>query len=362
VNQYAQLLADLVSINSVNPSLVAGGPGEAQIAGYVARWLERAGLDVSLDQAAPGRLSVIGVARGAGRGRSLMLNAHLDTVGVAGMSDPHRPRIENNRLYGRGAFDMKGSLTSILLAGARAAQMKLAGDVILTCVADEEYASIGTASVLKRFSADAAIVTEPTGLDICVAHKGFAWFDIQTDGVAAHGSRPDLGVDAIARMGPVITAVAELDRRLRAGPPHPLLGTGSIHCSLVSGGQELSSYPARCLLQVERRTVPGESPEQVSSQVQAIAPATMTLWRDPFEIEESAEIVQLLRRKLPRARIYGETFWMDAALTAAAGIPTAVFGPGGGGAHAAIEYSNLDEVARATDVLLAVASEWCAPG
>lgn len=362
MDEHARLLADLVSIDSINPSLVAGGPGETEIAGYIARWLERAGLHVSLDEAAPGRLSVVGIARGTGGGRSLMLNAHLDTVGVAGMSDPHRPRIENNRLYGRGAYDMKGSLTSILLAGARVAAMGLAGDVILTCVADEEYASIGTASVLKRFSAAAAIVTEPTSLDICVAHKGFAWFDVETTGVAAHGSRPDLGVNAIARMGPVITAIAELDRRLRAGPRHPLLGTGSVHCSLISGGQELSSYPARCLLQIERRTVPGESPGQVHRQVEAILPAAMTLWRDPFEIDEDAAIVQLLRRQLPASRVYGETFWMDAALTSAAGIPTVVFGPGGAGAHSAVEYSNLDEVARAADILVAVAAEWCRPG
>jgi acetylornithine deacetylase len=356
---HTRLLADLVSIDSVNPDLVPGSPGESEIAGYVSRWLENAGLDVSIDMAAPGRPSVVAVAPGSGGGKSLLLNAHLDTVGVAGMAEPHTPRIDGGRLYGRGAFDMKGSLAAVMLAAARLRRSNLRGDVLVTAVADEEYASIGTASVLKRWKADAAIVAEPTGLDICVAHKGFAWFDIETRGVAAHGSRPDLGIDAIARMGPVILALEELNRRLQTRTPHPLLGTGSIHCSLISGGQELSSYPARCRLQVERRTLPGEISEDVEQEVGSIAPATMTLWRDPFEVRPDHQLVKLLRSLLPAARLYGETFWMDASLLSAAGISTVVFGPGGAGAHAAVEYSNLSEVVEAANVLAALASAWC---
>ena len=360
VSEHSELLAKLVSINSINPDLVPGSPGEAAIAGFVAEWLRRAGLDVSLDEAAPGRPSVVGVVKGSGGGRSLMLNAHMDTVGVAGMADPFTPRVEDGRLYGRGSFDMKGSLTSILLAGARLAKLNLRGDVIITAVADEEFASIGTASVLKRWTATAAVVTEPTGLEICVAHKGFAWFDIETRGVAAHGSKPHLGVDAIARMGPVIEGIAALDQRLAAATPHSLLGRPSIHCSLISGGQELSSYPERCLLQVERRTIPGETAAEVAAQVEAVAPARMTLWRDPFEVSEDEPVVQLLLRLRPQARLYGDTPWMDAALTSAAGIPTVVFGPGGAGAHAIVEYSNLEEVAEAADILTAAAAQWCA--
>ncbi len=354
-----RLLADLVSINSINPDLVPGSPGEAEIAQFIAGWMERAGLEVTLDEAAPGRPSVVGVARGTGGGRSLMLNAHIDTVGVAGMENPFSPRVEAGRLYGRGAYDMKGSLAAILMAGASAVKQRLRGDVIVTAVADEEFASLGTASVLKRWRADAAVVTEPTGLDICVAHKGFAWFDIETRGVAAHGSKPEAGVDAIAKMGSIILGVEQLDRELRANARHPLLRSGSVHCSLISGGQELSSYPERCLLQVERRTVPGETLAAVCAQMDRIAPNRMTLYREPFEVREDAEIVQVFRRRLPQARVFGDTPWMDSALTTAAGIPTVVFGPGGAGAHAVVEYSKLDEVDRAVEILSAVVAEWC---
>jgi len=373
---HVQLLSELVGIDSVNPDLVAGAAGEAEIAGYVARWIERAGLDAALDEAAPGRLSAVGVARGTGGGRSLMLYAHMDTVGVAGMANAHTPRVEGNRLYGRGAYDMKGSLTAILLAGARVRQLGLRGDVILTAVCDEEYASIGTSSVLKRWHADAAVVTEPTGLDVCVAHKGFAWFEIESAGVAAHGSKPDLGVDAIAKMGRVLTGIEELDGRLRAEPRHALLGAGSLHASLISGGQELSSYPERCALSVERRTVPGETVEEAGRQIAAVLSEAQrrdpksrftlrrSLVRDPFEVDPNSALVRMLRKHTAAARgveprLYGDTPWMDSALTSAAGIQTVVFGPGGGGAHAAVEWSNLDEVAMSVEILVRVATEFC---
>jgi acetylornithine deacetylase len=367
---HIQLLSELVSIDSVNPDLVPGAAGEASIGHFVAEWMAGEGLEVTLDEAAPGRLSVVGVARGSGGGRSLMLNAHMDTVGVAGMENPHSPRVENNRLYGRGAYDMKGSLTAILLAGAKARKLGLRGDVIVTAVCDEEYASIGTASVLKRWTADAAIVTEPTGLDICIAHKGFIWFEIESRGVAAHGSKPELGVDAIAKMGRVLTGIENLQKRLASERRHELLGSGSIHASLIAGGQELSSYPEHCSLSVERRTVPGETQCEAESQIAGILndPALSfrtTMVRDPFEVQVDAPIAQLVRKHTAAARgteprIYGDTPWMDSALTSAAGIPTVIFGPGGAGAHAVVEWSNLDEVEMATDILVRVAREFCA--
>jgi acetylornithine deacetylase/succinyl-diaminopimelate desuccinylase-like protein len=374
---HIELLSDLVRIDSVNPDLVPGGAGEAEIARYVAHWMERAGLDVEVDEAAPGRLSVVGVARGLGGGRSLMLNAHMDTVGAAGMENPHTPTIENGRLYGRGAYDMKGSLASILLAGAACCGRGLSGDVIVTAVCDEENASLGTSSILKRWSADAAVVTEPTGLDVCVAHKGFIWFEVESVGIAAHGSKPDLGVDAIAALGPVLVGVGELDRALRREPRHALLGSGSIHTSIIAGGQERSSYPARCSLSIERRTVPGEIRAEAEEQIgrilalarQADARAGLSsstgLVREPFEIATDETIVQMLIQHVERStgsrpRIYGDTPWMDAALISAAGIPTVVFGPGGGGAHATIEWSNLDEVLQAANILMDLAGEFCA--
>ncbi len=270
MSEIVELLRQLVAIDSINPDLVPGGAGEEKIARFVADWFERAGLEVVWDEPAPGRPNVIGIARGTGGGRSLLLNAHMDTVGVEGMERPHAPYIQDNRLYGRGAYDMKGGLAAIMAAGAAAKKRGLRGDVIVTAVADEEYASIGTSSIVKKWHADAAIVTEPTELHICTAHKGFVWLDVETEGVAAHGSRPDLGVDAIVKMGKVLLGLEELDRSLRAAPSHRLLGSGSVHASLIQGGQELSSYPRHCSLGVERRTVPGETLQKVESEIPRI--------------------------------------------------------------------------------------------
>jgi acetylornithine deacetylase len=299
VDEVARLLTDLVAIDSVNPNLVPGGAGEAEIAAFVAGWLRRAGLEAEVREVAPGRANVVAHARGSGGGRSLLLNAHMDVVGAEGMAAPFAPRIEAGRLYGRGGFDMKGGLAAIMLAGARLAGAGLAGDVIVTGVCDEEYASIGSEAVAAEVRADAAIVTEPTGLEVCVAHKGFLWLEVETAGVAAHGSRPDLGVDAIARMGHVLTGLEALADRLASADPHPLLGPGSVHASLIDGGRELSSYPDRCRLGLERRTIPGETRAQVEDEIRAIAgEATVrtTFERAPFEVDPQAAIVTTVRR------------------------------------------------------------------
>ncbi len=377
MNEITTLLQQLVAIDSINPDLVAGGAGEREIAHFVANWLERAGVEVTWDEPVPGRPSVIGIVRGTGGGRSLLLNAHMDTVGVAGMKRPHDPVVEGNRLYGRGAYDMKGGLAAIMVAAAQAKKLSLRGDVILTAVADEEYASLGTQSMVKQWHADAAIVTEPTALRLCVAHKGFVWLEITTQGRAAHGSRPDLGCDAIVKMGHILLGLEHLDRSLREVPSHRLLGSGSLHASLIEGGQELSSYPEHCILQVERRTIPGETPEQVEAEVRALlgqiqtADPTIltsvktTFVREPFEVAENTLIVQTVSRQAElllgsAPEIIGDTPWMDAALLAAEGIPTVVFGPGGAGAHAVVEWADLEQVQRCSDVLLATLQEFCA--
>jgi len=376
MTETVELLQHLVAIDSINPDLVPGGAGEGEIARFVADWLERAGLEVELDEAAPGRPNVIGVSRGTGGGRSLLLNAHMDTVGVAGMERPHHPFVEGNRLYGRGAYDMKGGLASIMLTAAAAKQRRLRGDVMLTAVVDEEYASIGTSSIVKRCYADAAIVTEATGLDICIAHKGFIWLELETVGTAAHGSRPDLGVDAIVKMGKILVGLEELDSSLRAAPSHRLLHSGSLHASLIEGGQELSSYPAHCTLSVERRTIPGETQEDVESQIRGIlnslaasdshfkASMKTTLVRDAFEVSEDETVVKVVRRQAgtrpgQEPAIVGATGWMDSAILSAAGIPTVIFGPGGEGAHAIVEWVDLEQVERCFEVLLATAEEFC---
>jgi len=361
VSDVIELLSRLVSIDSVNPGLVPGAAGEAELARFVAGWCERAGLEVEVEEAAPGRPNVVATARGGGGGRSLMLNAHLDVVGVAGMERPFDPYVADGRLYGRGAYDMKGSLAAIMLAASRAAELPLRGDVVVTAVADEEVASVGTAAVAASRSADAAIVTEPTEMRLAVAHKGFVAWEIETRGVAAHGSRPDLGVDAIARMGDVLVRLDGFEGEAE----HALLGRGSVHASLVEGGQEFSSYPARCLLKGERRTVPGETPELVERELRGFlgdveGETRIVFSRPPFEAAEDAEIVRLVRRHAGDPELVGVPFWADSALLAEAGIPTVVFGPGGGGAHAVVEWVSLADVERCAEIYVAVAAELCA--
>jgi acetylornithine deacetylase len=376
-NQVRDLIEALVSIDSVNPELMPGGAGEAKIAAFIAHWLQKAGANVDVDEPRRGRVSVIARVPGTGGGRSLLLNGHIDTVGVTGMKNAHTPRVEGDKLFGRGSYDMKSGIAAAMLTLASAVHLRLRGDVILTAVCDEEHASIGTESVLKRVSADAAIVTEPTALDIVIAHKGFAWFAVETSGVAAHGSRPDLGVDAILAMGKFLNGLDHLNQILAQGPRHPLLGPASIHASLITGGQELSSYPEHCKLSVERRTIPGESLSKIQDEIRSIldqesklnprfkATFTTGLVREPLQLSETEPIVTTLRKtaavQLKREpRFQGFSGWTDAALIAAAGIPTVIFGPGGAGAHAVEEWCNLGEVLTCHEVLVATAATFCA--
>lgn len=376
MSELEQLLSDLVFINSINPDLVPGSPGEAEIARYIADWLERAGLEVELRESVSGRPNVIGTARGTGGGRTLLLNGHMDTVGVAGMPDAHQPRIQDGRLYGRGAYDMKGGLAACMLAIAEAKKQHLRGDVIFTGVIDEEYASAGTLDLAKRFRADAAIVAEFTELQLILAHRGFVWLEVETVGKAAHGSRPDLGVDAIVKMGKLLVELEKLDQTLRSNPTHPLLGSGSLHASLIQGGQELSSYPERCLLSVERRTLPGETPEAPEGELQTIlqrlqqadssfkAIVRRGIDRAPLETLENSPIVLTLQAASEKVlnrplSIAGVPFWTDAAILSAAGIPSVLFGPSGSGAHAVEEWVDLASVKTCAEIYLAAAIDFC---
>jgi acetylornithine deacetylase len=271
-------------------------------------------------------------------------------------------------MYGRGAFDMKAGLAAIMLAGAEWARSGAAGEVVVTAVADEEAYSLGTQAVAEVVSADAAVVAEPTGLDICVAHKGFAWGTLETAGRAAHGSRPDLGVDAIAAMGAVLVRLSERAAVLQAGDEHPLLGRPSLHASIIDGGREMSTYPERCVLHVERRTLPGEGRDDLERELGAVAgseaQARVTFVREPLQTSPEAMVVRaLLRAEHACGRqpaLVGAAFWTDAALLSAAGIPTAVYGPGGEGAHATVEWVDLRQIGACLDVLLEVARDVCA--
>ena len=281
----------------------------------------------------------------------------MDTVGVAGMERPFEPDVENGRLHGRGSYDMKAGLAAIMLAGADAAGAGLRGDVIVTAVADEEVAS----------SADRRALRRPRRHRLG-AHRdapgaraqGLRRLRDRDEGPGGARLRPDLGIDAIAHMGHVLVGIEALDRRLRADPTHPLLGSGSLHASVIEGGQEFSSYPERCLLKGERRTIPGESTEHVEGELRELlgdidGEIRVVVARQPFETPADEAIAELVSRHAGGPEIVGVPFWADSALLSSAGIPTVVFGPAGEGAHAVEEWVDLASVERCVEIYSAVA-------
>jgi acetylornithine deacetylase len=304
-----------------------------------------------------------------------MYCGHIDTVGVAGMESPFTPVVRQGRLYGRGAQDMKAGIAAMIDA-ARVACVKgfRKGRLVVAAVVDEEYASIGADALVREWKADAAVVTEPTDLQIGVGHKGFAWARVDTHGLAAHGSRPKEGRDAILRMGRVLTRLEQLDRELQSRKPHPLLGTASLHASIIEGGRELSSYPDVCRLQLERRTVPGETADTFAREMRGLidalceadrefqASVELLFSRPPYELPASHELPRALESAAisagARSSPVGMSFWTDAAILGDAGIPSVLFGPGGAGLHSLEEYVKLSEVTICRDSLASLALAW----
>ena len=373
-----QLLRDLIAIDSVNPSLVPGGAGENEISVAVAQVMRAAGIDVQIQEVEPGRPNVIGVLEGRSPGPTLMFCGHTDTVSVEGMSDPFDPVERDGRIYGRGSGDMKGGVAAMIEAGAalaRSGGLK-AGRLIIAAVADEEYASIGAEALVKEWRADAAVVTEPTDLKIGIGHKGFSWVEVVMKGRAAHGSRPLEGRDAILRMGRVLARLEELTNRLASRPPHPILGCPSLHASFIDGGREMSTYPDRCVLRLERRTLVGEDDTIALDEVNEILDS---LRAEDSEVEATAQLMfhrrayvtpdghtlpsqmeEALRSSGRDTTREGMTYWADTAILGHAGIPSIIFGPGGEGYHGLEEYVRSDEVLTCRDALIELARSYCA--
>ncbi|MBM4187684.1 MAG: ArgE/DapE family deacylase [Gemmatimonadetes bacterium] len=373
-----ETLASLVRINSINSTLRPGAPGEAEIGHYTATRLGEIGLEVRTHEPQPGRISVTGRLIGTGGGRTLMLNGHYDTVDVDNMPEPFSAAVRHGRLYGRGAFDMKGAVAACMTAAKalKDSGRKLRGDLIVAAVADEEYGSVGTADLAKAIKVDGAIVTEPTALRTCLAHKGYLWIEVETRGKAAHGSRFAEGIDANVRMGRFLTELERLERELRARPPHPLVGPPSLHAATLNGGTGLSTYADRCRLVIERRTVPGETEASVMGEIETIlarlrsADPTLQISakpffvRNPFEVSPAATIVSELAAAAEsvlgaRPASFGDTPWMDSALLAEAGVEVVVFGPSGAGAHAVEEWVDLESVYQTAAVLAETAVRYC---
>ena len=367
----------LIRIDSRNPTLAPDSPGEGECARTLAAVLDDWGFEVQLLDAAPGRPNV--VARlGPGDAPALMLNGHLDVVGVEGMvHQPFSADLRGGRIYGRGSADMKGGLAAMCAAAATSASRESERQILITAVVDEEYESLGMRALLAAgVRAEQAIITEPTKLAICPAHRGFAWFDVELRGRAAHGSRYDVGIDAITHAGFLLTELDRLEQTRHAGPTHPLLGRGSLHASKIQGGVGMSTYPERCSLAIERRTIPGESVEKATREIEEAcarvksdhpqfdASVTLNTAQLPSDVPVDAPVVKRLagavEREGIRVSIEGLSAWTDAALLNEAGISTVCFGPGDISlAHAAEEFVPVDEIDGATRVLARVVREWC---
>lgn len=371
-------LRELVRTDSRNPNLTPDGPGEEKIGRLMAAWMDELGLEVKVYPLTPGRVNVVGILPGNGGGRSLMLNGHTDTVGVQGMEEPFSAAVRGGRLYGRGAQDMKGSLAAMLGAVKALADggIPLRGDVIFAAVADEEDRSLGTRDLLRHHRADGAVVTEPTEMEIVRAHRGLIWYEVETTGRAAHGSRFQEGIDAIGHMGRFLTEMEKLGRNLIARPGHPLAGPPSLHAGRIEGGTDICTYPASCRLQVDRRTVPGEDPDRVTGELEDIirelgaedplfkAAISILVQRPPLQTPADSPLVTALenayRSRLDRNPLQtGAAYWSDAALLAEAGMEAVLLGPVGGGLHAAEEWVSLESVYQLAEVLAGTAAAYC---
>ncbi|MET3292521.1 UNVERIFIED_CONTAM: acetylornithine deacetylase [Brevibacillus sp. OAP136] len=371
------VLQDLIRIQSVNPDLDPKGSGESEIAYYIAKKLTDLGLVMKYQMITETRFNVIGIMTGTGKGKTLMLNGHMDTVGIQGYIEPLEPVYSDGNVYGRGSFDMKCGLATMIMIAETIVKsgIQLEGDLMLAFVVDEEYKSIGTEGLVKEFTADAAILCEPTNMEVIVTHKGFAWEQIEIHGKAAHGSLPNEGIDAILKAGKVLYEIEKLSRQLTT-KSHPLLGSPSIHASLISGGTELSTYPNYCKIELERRTIPGEAYTDIVSEMQGLlqrfadedeqfkADLTVLFSREPFEVSQDEEIVQLLQQSYAtclqqEGKISGFGGWGDSGLLQEAGIPTVIFGPSGEGAHAVNEHVCFTSLVQTTTIILNTVVQYC---
>ena len=368
------LTRQLVAFDSVNPGLVPGAVGEGPIAQFVADRLSGSGFEVRLVPALsdPRRMSVIAVRDGSRPGRTVVLNGHLDTVGVEGMAEPFTARIDGDRMFGRGTSDMKGGVAGLVIAAEQLVAAGAPGRLVLALVADEEDAGLGAATVLESIGgtsgvrADVCLVAEPTWLDLAVAHRGYAVVRVGLQGRAAHSSQPEQGVDVLAPLGGLLVAVAERNRALRQAFPHPLLAHGSLMSTVARGGSAPFTVAAQAEALIERRTLPGEPATAPLSEVRELVDAVtagapglgstveLMLARDAWQADDSgpaAELMDLLAAALPAAGAAppartGAPYWMESALWQASGVPTVVCGPAGGGLHAVDEWVDLAQLRR----------------
>lgn len=377
-SQLLKLLQNLIKIESINPSLAKEGSGESEIAHFIADYLKDLGLQIKFQKIGKNRLNTIGILKGSAGGRKLILNGHTDTVSVSNMKiEPFNPIFKNGKVYGRGASDMKSGLAMMIMALQTILhkEQELPGDIILGFVADEEYASLGTEEFVKEYKADGGIVCEPSNMNIIIAHKGFVWIKVNLHGKSAHGSLKDFGIDAIIKAGKFLVKVEELEKNVLSNKKNAVLGTPSIHASLINGGTELSTYPDNCEIKLERRNLPGEIQEMISNEIKTIinnlkqeddkfeADYDIFFYRSPLEISRNERIIKSLEQSCIdlgyKPKFGGFAGWTDAALMNDTGTPTVIFGPKGTGNHADVEYVNFKSVVKSTEILVNTIIDFC---
>ena len=376
----ATLLADLVRIESVTPWLIPDGSGERAVADAMAKWLSDLPVEVTFDEIQPGRVNMIARLRGTGGGPVLGINAHADTVGYANWADRAlSPTMEGDRMVGLGVADDKSGCAAGLLALRSLVEsgVRLQGDVLLACVADEEGVSIGSEDLVKRHTMDACIVIEPDALPKAVVeHQGFGWIDVIVHGVAAHGSAPEKGVDAIVHMAEVVRRLDRLDREVFSTTAESRNGKTVFHTGTLEAGTDYATYPSRAVLGIEIGTQPGEHLSDRVREIEEIfaelsgtlrgfsAEVDVKLDRDPFVAEGhepllaalDAAAVEVIDRPFEPC---GLNAWADAALMQAAGIPTVLIGPAGGNFHAPDEWASIPELTQLARIVEGAARRFC---
>jgi acetylornithine deacetylase len=367
-NRIITLLSELVQINSINRTL-SNGPGERKIAEFIVQNLKSQKLDAEIQTVGDNQNNVVAIIPGKKHNRSLLLNGHLDTVGVDGMNEPFTLRRDGDKLYGRGTYDMKGSIAVMLMLADFFMQHPPPLDILLTLVSDEEDKSTGMEYLVEKWlpqispAPSGGIFLEPTEENIGVCHKGFTWYELEITGKAAHGSRPEQGIDAILPLQSAMEELSKIQAELLRPNPDPLLGYPSIHSSIIKGGSELSVIPSQSCLQWERRTLPGESPQDLNNELKRIIEAVNNhagehrvkgrkfFVRSPYRVPDDAEILRRLQKATPQSRLVGLSFWADSALAGAMGIPSVLFGPTGHGAHAVDEWVSLKSLLNVYETL-----------
>jgi acetylornithine deacetylase/succinyl-diaminopimelate desuccinylase family protein len=381
VDAVTRLLSDLVAIPSVNPmGRPMAGPGvfEAGMSDYLEAWFRSRGVQVERRTIAPGRDNILARYEAPGSRRTILFDAHQDTVPVDGMTiNPFRPVVEGGRLYGRGSCDLKGGMTAMLLAFERlvAERPRGSASVLFAATVDEEFTHIGSADLARYpHGAELAIVAEPTRLDLVDRHKGAVRWKITTEGVACHSSTPDLGRNAIYTMAQVIGHLAEYAQVLAESAADPVLGPPTFSVGRVEGGQSVNVVPDWCRIEVDRRVIPGEDVAVCPEQVRAFLRGRMDVADVEFEppwirmpalaptAEASARWLEPVREAIARAigrrpEVGGVPFGTDAGPLGVSGrLPCFVFGPGDiAQAHTKDESIELDQVRAATEAYYRIA-------